>query len=76
MNLNSKILCLYFDLFPEIHPLYIIKSKLFESTQGYNARKDCGCVRIKISSLMPEFIDKNRCISVCLVTGEVKSIKF
>ena len=31
---------------------------------------------IETSSLWAEFVNKNRCISVCLVSEEVKSIKF
>ena len=34
------------------------------------------CVHIKTSSLWAEFVNKNRCISVRLVSEEVKSIKF
>ena len=34
------------------------------------------CVHIETSSLWPEFANKNRCISVRLVSEEVKSIKF
>ena len=34
------------------------------------------CVRIETSSLWAEFVNKNRCISVRLVSEEVKSIKF
>ena len=34
------------------------------------------CVHIETSSLWAEFVNKNRCISVRLVSEEVKSIKF
>ena len=34
------------------------------------------CLHIKTSSLWAEFVNKNRCISVRLVSQEVKSIKF
>jgi len=34
------------------------------------------CVHIETSSLRAEFVIKNRCLSVCLVSEEVKSIKF
>ena len=34
------------------------------------------CVHIETSSLRAEFVNKNRCISVRLVSEEVKSIKF
>ena len=34
------------------------------------------CVHIETSSLWAEFVNKNRCISVRLVTEEVKSITF
>ena len=34
------------------------------------------CVHIETSSLLAEFVNKNRCISVRLVYEEVKSIKF
>ena len=58
--------------------LYI--SFLFRNTdynQGTNARKvNCGCVHIETSSLWAEFVSKNRCISVRLVSEEVKNIKF
>ena len=33
-------------------------------------------VHIKASSLLAEFVSKNRCITVRLVSEEVKSIKF
>ena len=33
-------------------------------------------VHIETSSLLAEFVNKNRCISVRLVSEEVKSIKF
>ena len=45
-------------------------------TQGYNARKfNFSCV-YSAYILKPEFVNKNRCISVRLVSEEVKSIKF
>ena len=49
--------------------------------QGCNERKvNCGCVCsvyiFETSSLWAEFVSKNRCISVRLVSEEVKSIKF
>ena len=50
--------------------------------KGYNARKvNCSCVYsayvyIETSSLWAEFVNKNRDISVRLVSEEVKSIKF
>ena len=34
------------------------------------------CVHIETSSLWAEFVNKNRCISVLLVSEEDKSIKF
>ena len=34
------------------------------------------CIHIETSSLWAEFVNKNRCISVRLVSEEVKSIKF
>ena len=34
------------------------------------------CVHIETSSLWAEFVNKNRCISVRLVSEEAKSIKF
>ena len=34
------------------------------------------CVHFEISSLWAEFVNKNRCISVCLLSEEVKSINF
>ena len=34
------------------------------------------CVHIETSSLWAEFVNKNRCISVLLLSEEVKSIKF
>ena len=34
------------------------------------------CVHIETSSLWAGFVNKNRCISVRLVSEEVKSIKF
>ena len=34
------------------------------------------CVHIKTSPLWAEFVNKNRCISVRLVSEEVKSITF
>ena len=44
-------------------------------TQGTKARKvNCGRVYIETSSLWAEFVNKNRCISVRLVSGEDKSI--
>ena len=49
--------------------------------QVYNARKvNCSCARIlcvhiKTSSLWAEFVNKNRCIHVRLVSEDVKSIK-
>ena len=44
-------------------------------SQGYNARKViCSCVHIKTSSLWAEFVNKNRCMSVRLVSEEDKSI--
>ena len=33
-------------------------------------------IHIETSSLWAEFVNKNRCISVCLVSEEVKSIEF
>ena len=43
--------------------------------QGCNARKvNCGRVYSAYSSLWAEFVNKNRCISVRLVSEEVKSI--
>jgi len=47
--------------------------------QGYNARKvNCSCVytALHIETNWAEFVNKNRCISVRLVSEEVKSIKF
>ena len=45
--------------------------------QGYNARKvNCSCVHIETSSLSAEFVNKNRCFSVRLVSDEDKSITF
>ena len=45
--------------------------------QGYNARKvNFSCVHIETSSLWVEILNKNRCISVRLVSEEAKSIKF
>ena len=49
--------------------------------QGFNARKvNCGCVYsayiYETSSLWAEFVNKNRCISVRLVSEEDKSIQF
>ena len=48
--------------------------------QGSNARKVKQlcilCVHIETSSLWAEFVNKNRCLSVRLVSEEVKSIKF
>ena len=34
------------------------------------------CVHIEISSLWAEFVNKNRCTSVCLVSEEVKTWNF
>ena len=34
------------------------------------------CVHIETSSLWAEFVNKNRCLSVHLVSDEVKSIEF
>ena len=49
--------------------------------QGYNSRKvNCSCVysaysvHIETSSLLAEFVNKNRCISIRLVSEEDKSI--
>ena len=43
--------------------------------QGTNARKvHCGRVHIETSSLRAEFVNKNRCTSVRLVSEEDKSI--
>ena len=53
----------------------IVRSFIY--MQGYNARKvNCSCVHIETSSLWAEFVKKNRCISVRLVSEEVKSINF
>ena len=41
--------------------------------QGTNPRK-VNCVHIETSSLWAEFLNKNRCISVSLVSEENKSI--
>ena len=50
------------------------------SEQGYNARKvnqlRIHFVHIETSSLSADFVNNNRCISVRLVSEEVKSIKF
>ena len=50
---------------------------MFTMRQGCNARKViCGrvlCVHIKTSSLWAEFVNKNRCIRVRLVSEEVKA---
>ena len=47
-------------------------------TQGCNARKvNCGRVySVYILKPLAEFVNKNKCISVRLVSEEVKSIKF
>ena len=48
-------------------------------TQGYNARKvNFSCVYFAyiLKPVLSEFVKKNRCISVRLVSEEVKSIKF
>ena len=34
------------------------------------------CIHIETSSFWLEFVNKNRCISVCLISEEVKRIKF
>ena len=45
--------------------------------QECNARKvNCSCEHIETSSLWVEFVNKNRCLSVRLVSEGVKSIKF
>ena len=47
--------------------------------QGYNARKvqlRILSVHIETSALWAEFVNQNRCISVRLVSEEVKGIKF
>ena len=45
--------------------------------QGYNSGKvNCSCVHIETSSLWAEFVNKNKCISVRLVSDEAKRIKF
>ena len=48
-----------------------------DPSQGCNARKvNFSCVHIETSSLSMEFVNKNKCISVRLVSEEVKSITF
>ena len=54
-----------------------------EFCQGTNVRKvNCGCVysaynvHIETSSLWAEFVNKNRCISVRLVSEEDKNLIF
>jgi drug/metabolite transporter superfamily protein YnfA len=68
----------------ELSPCHKLKHSnihiFFNLMQGCNARKvNCGrvysaYVHIETSSLWAEFVNKNRCISVCLVSEEVKSI--
>ena len=60
-----------------------IHQSINRQIQGCSARKvNCGrvqctlCVHIETSSLCAEFVNKNKCISVRLVSEEVKSIKF
>ena len=44
--------------------------------QGYSARKViCSCVNSEHISLWAEFVNKKRCISVRLISEEIKSIK-
>ena len=46
-------------------------------SQGYNARKvNCSCVHIETSSLWTEFVNKNRCISVRLISEKIKAFNF
>ena len=58
-----------------------MNKKPYYTDQGYNARKvNCSCV-YSAYILKPvlsgrNFVNKNRCISVRLVSEEVKSIKF
>ena len=45
-------------------------------SQGTNTRKvNCGRVHVETSSLWADFVNKNRCISVCLVSEE-KALNF
>ena len=45
-------------------------------TKGVMQGKLIAVVHIETISLWAEFVNKNRCISVCLVSEEVKTLNF